>query len=332
MPFPRSVLRRALIPLALTVVIGLAPASGAIPSAEAAAPRFGMAAHLMWQSLAETRVDLDRMKAAGMTYVRFDVSWKNSEPVKGSFRYLDKLDAVIAEVQKRGMTLTMTVIETPGWANGGRDAFTPPKYSGDYGRFVGMLAKRYAARPGMVYEIWNEPNDQHFWTPGPNVVKYTQLLKTAWTFIRRADPDATVLAGSILYNDIKFLHGIYANGGGSSFNGLAIHPYALGYAPGSTANSYFSFKLSVPRFTKEMANHGQAKPIWITEMGWSSDRVSDSTRATYFKQAVAIAKTWTNVRGMAAYTVRQSQFAQYGLIRRDGTTTASWRAYDSVLP
>jgi hypothetical protein len=338
MPVIPSRPRRALATLVLVVVAAasLLPATGAAaPSPVDAAttpPRFGMAAHLMWQSLAQTRADLDRMKAAGMRYVRFDLSWRNSEPVKGTYRYLDKLDSVIKEIRARSMRLTITIIETPAWANGGKGMFAPPRYMSDYARFAGVVAKRYAALSGMVYEIWNEPNDIHFWTTGVSVARYTAMLKAAYKSIRAADPDATVLGGSILANDIKFLHGIYANGGGSSFNGLAIHPYCGGRAPGDTSSQWFSFKSSVPQFKREMANHGTVKPIWITEMGWTTDRVSDATRATYYKQAVAIARNWTGVRAMAAYTLHQSQFPGYGLLRTDGSTTASWRAYDAALP
>lgn len=296
-------------------------------------PRFGMAAHLMWYSSTTDAIsDLDRMHRAGMNYVRFDVSWRNMEPTRGSYRYFSKLDTILNAIRARGMTLTMTVIETPSWANGGRGMFYPPTYMSDYARFVGVLARHNAARPGMVYEVWNEPNLVQFWTSGPSAARYTSMLKAAYKSIKGNDPDATVLVGGIAFNDIRFLNGIYANGGGYSFNGIAIHPYTVKYSPYSTYSSWFSFKLSVPQFTKAMAAHGQHKPIWITEFGWSTARVSDTTRALWFKQAVVIARGWTNVRGVAAYTIRQSQYYQYGLIRTDGTTTVSWRAYDSMFP
>ncbi len=155
--------------LALAAAIVLLPlASAVIPArADAASTtRYGMAAHLMWETLPQVRADLNRMRAAGMRYVRFDVSWKNSEPSRGSYRYLDKLDAVIREIKARGMRLTMTVVETPAWANNGKGALAPPTNPADYARFVGKLAHRYASKSGMVYEIWNEPNDVHFWTTG----------------------------------------------------------------------------------------------------------------------------------------------------------------------
>jgi polysaccharide biosynthesis protein PslG len=331
----RHASRPRLAPAVLALLL-LLTAAAATPQQAAAAgrvPRFGMAAHLMWfDTLTQVRADLDRMRAAGMTYVRFDVSWANSEPSRGSYRYLDKIASVVAEVRSRGMSLTMTLIETPAWANGGRGRNAPPSNVGDYGHFAGVLAKRLAGYTGMVYEIWNEPNDRHWWTTGVSVARYTAMLKSAYRNIKANDRDATVIVGGILNNDIRFLRGIYANGGGGSFNGIAIHPYSLGHSPGDTWNSWFSFRSSVPMFMREMARHHQQKPIWITEFGWSTSVVSDATRARFYAQAVAIARQWWDVRGVAAYTIHQSQYLQYGLIRRDNTATASWRSYAAALP
>lgn len=332
-PRPRHVLARIVLALAMATTVLPAAAAIAPPAVQAASgPSFGLATHVFWQTLTQTRADLDRMKAAGMRYVRFDVSWRNMEPARGTYRYLTKLDAVISAIRSRGMRLTMTVIDSPAWANGGRDARTPPDNMGDYARFVGVLARRYAARSGMVYEIWNEPNDIHFWSTGPSAARYTAMLKAAYRAIKAADPDATVLGGSILANDLGFLRAIYANGGGPYFNGLSIHAYCGNRAPGDTSSAWFSFKRSVPQFKAVMAARGRVKPIWITEFGWSTAGVSDATRATYYRQAVAIAKGWTGVPAIGGYTLHQSQFPAFGLVRPDGSATATWRAYAAVLP
>jgi hypothetical protein len=226
------------------------------------------------------------------------------------------------------MQLTMTVIETPSWANGGAGMFAPPTNPADYASFLGVLARRYANLQGMTWEIWNEENDPHFWTTGPNVAQYTAMLKAAYTAVKAGDPDATVLVGGILFNNTAFLDGIYANGGGSSFDGVAIHPYTINRAPGDTSSAYYGFANSVPQFRTILANHGQgSKPIYITEFGWSTANVSDATRAQWYRDAVAIADGWTGVPGLGAYTIRQSQFAEYGLVTTTGAVTASWTAY-----
>src|SRR4051794_4221411 len=188
-----------------TVTPSAAPTATPMPTASptvppTGGPRKGAVSHFMWQSMADTIVDLDRMQAAGMSYVRFDMSWRNSESTKGTYQHLDMLDQVISAVQARGMTLTISVIETPGWANGGGGMFAPPSNPADYASYMGVLAKRYANRSGMVWEIWNEENDAHFWTTGPDVAQYTAMLKAAYASIKANDPDATVIVGGIVFN------------------------------------------------------------------------------------------------------------------------------------
>jgi hypothetical protein len=48
------------------------------------------------------------------------------------------------------------------------------------------------------------------------------------------------------------------------------------------------------------------------------------------KSAVAIARSWSNLRGFAAYTIRQTQYLQYGMITSTGAETITWKAYASV--
>jgi hypothetical protein len=267
------------------------------------------------------------MAAANMRFVRFDFSWANSEPTKGSRLYFDKLDSILDAIAARGMQAVVTVIETPSWANGKAGLFAPPTDPQDYADFIGALAAHNAARSNMRWEIWNEPNDSHFWTTGPNPSGYAAMLKAAYTAVKANDPNATVIGGSILCNDLTFLGGIYSAGAGDSFDALSIHPYTGALSASDTSSLYFSFALSVPRFTTAMASHGQSKSIYITEMGWSTEDVTDATRAGYLPEAVSIVRSWSNVRGMAAYTVRQSQSSLFGLITTSGTPTLSWTAY-----
>ena len=84
----------------------------------------------------------------------------------------------------------------------------------------------------------------------------------------------------------------------------------------------------MPQFQAVLATHGQdAKPVWVTEFGWSTANVSDSSRGTWLRDAVSIARGWSNVRGVGAYTLHQSQFAEYGLLTTSGSPTLSWNAY-----
>jgi hypothetical protein len=198
-----------------------------------AGPLFGVGVHYMWRPLEQTAADLDRLEADGIMTVRFDINWSDLEPSPDRWNtdLLAKLDAILTLMDARGIAPILLLLETPAWTrdNAG-SAMTPPDKPDDYGRAIGYLAARYADRPHMVWEVWNEPNDPRFWqTPtGPDPIAYTRLLQSAYTHIKVADPDATVLGGAIVFNDLPFLKGMYAAGARGFFDALSLHPYNQG--------------------------------------------------------------------------------------------------------
>jgi hypothetical protein len=319
------------------------PGATAAPSARPArtpapigvsGPGFGMTMHFMWYDLSRTIKELDQIQAAGLTVARFDFSWRGAEPRrKGSYDVptLTKLDSVLRELDARGIAPIITVIETPAWARpAGSGIFTPPTNRQDYADFLGVLARRYADRPNMVWEVWNEPNLPEFWQTGPNPAEYADLLVRAYATIKATDPDATVLGGSIVFNDLKFLRGMYQNGARGSFDGLALHPYAPGRSPDDHSDPSAMFP-AVQDMKSVMAANGEPdKPIWITEMGWGVDLVTDEARATYLRRAVELVRSWPYVRAFCVYTLSQDvgpDAQSFGLIAAGGVPSQSWNAY-----
>jgi hypothetical protein len=301
---------------------------------------FGVNAHLMWYGLDQATVDLNRAQAGGLTSIRFDLYWSSIEPTaKGQYDqdHLTKLDGVISAARARGMSSTMAVLGTPGWARGNAGSImTPPTNASDYGDVLAMLARRYAGVPGIAYEIWNEPNQAQFWdvADGPNAAGYTRLLQAVYPRVKSAAPSALVLGGSIAFNDQAFISGMYAAGARGNFDVLALHPYSLGYAPDSTANAYTSYRLAMESMHATLVNQGEPnKPIWITESGWSTNSVSDATRATYMQQALSMLQsTFPYVERFQAYALNQAEdLPDMGLTTSSGAPTATWTAYLSSL-
>jgi hypothetical protein len=307
-------------------------ASGIIRQPRVAGPSFGVTAHFMWHSQDQTTAELNRIQAASFKTVRFDLGWRWVEPQrKGAYdqAVLRQLDWTLRELDARGIAPIITVIETPTWARpAGTGIFTPPTNRQDYADLLEMLAARYASRPNMVWEIWNEPNLAEFWQTGPNPAEYADLLNRAYGAIKTADPDATVLGGSIVFNDLKFLEGMYAAGVAGHFDALSIHPYTGGRAPDDGTNSWFSLRGQLTQLHGALAAHGEgAKPLYVTEFGWSTDDVPDATRATYLRQAVAIMREYPYVRAASVYTINQADYPSYGLVTTAGVETVSWQAY-----
>jgi hypothetical protein len=298
-------------------------------------PQFGLNTHLMWEGPARAAVDLERIAAAGQTVVRFDVGWDGFEPTgksEWSEAYLARLDHILDLVERRGLHPIVVVVGTPAWARGGLGSrMTPPDRPEDFADAVGHLAARYADRPSIAYEIWNEPNQDDFWDTesGPDARAYAEMLKASNARIKGAAPDAIVLGGSVAFNDREYLEQLYAAPGVvGSFDALALHPYTLAYPPEQVADQAHSFALAIESASEVMAAHGDAdRPIWITELGWSTQLVGEAVRAEYLGRAVELIRRSPQVAVACVYQLRQDQdLPEFGLITASGTPTDSWGA------
>ena len=306
------------------------------PPIVAGAPQFGLNTHLMWEGPAQAAVDLERIAATGQTVVRFDVGWDGFEPTgkdEWNEPFLARLDQTLDLVEQRGLRPIVVVVGTPAWARAGLGSrLTPPDRPEDFADAIGYLAARYKDRPSMAYEIWNEPNQDDFWDTenGPDALVYAQMLKASYVRIKAAAPNAIVLGGSIAFNDQEYLEQMYADPEVTgSFDALALHPYSLAHGPEQVTDQIHSFKLAVSNASAVMAAHGDAdRPIWITEMGWSTRLVGEAVRAEYLQRAVKLVRRWPQVAVACVYQLRQDQdLPEFGLIAESGTPSGSWAAF-----
>jgi hypothetical protein len=288
-----------------------------------------MSGHLMWHDVGRAIAQLDMLKEDGLGVVRFDVAWRGLEPERGRYAYLDKLDAIVDAAVARGIRPVITVAETPGWANGGADAWVPPDDPDDYASFIGMLAKRYAGRVD-AWEVWNEPDIKLFWRPQPDAARYATLLIKASDAIRAANPRATVVGGSIAFGNVAFVRALYDHGAKGSFDALSVHPYTLTHAPDDESDRYYSLTAVVDDVHDAMVEAGDgATPIWITELGWAVvglNSVSEAKRVTYLARSVDLLAQRPWVKLVAVYTIDTGDSERYGL-STNGRRSDAWAAY-----
>lgn len=179
-----------------------------------------------------------------------DVSWAAIESTKGTYNWdaMASLDANIKRLRRFGIQPTLVIQQSPAWAQriSGR-LCSPPKQEAiaDFARFAGAIAARYAGQVDH-WEIWNEPEFAANQVPdsfgvgcwgglsGSNYNGgdyYGEMLKQVYPAIKKANPNATVMAGAMAYfwpDDSKsslFLRGILASGAGTSFDMLSFHAY-----------------------------------------------------------------------------------------------------------
>ena len=65
------------------------------------------------------------------------------DPADPAYRWPVAIDPAVAESRRYGIAVSLAVVGTPVWANGGRDARWAPNRPADYADFVYAAAKRY---------------------------------------------------------------------------------------------------------------------------------------------------------------------------------------------
>ena len=294
-------------------------------------PRFGMSAHLLSGTVETATSQIDMLAEDGLGVVRFDVSWRDMEPSRGTYRGLENMDAVVDAVARRSMQAVVVVSETPAWANGGKDAWVPPKTAADYAAFIGMLAGRYAGRV-TGWEVWSKPDQASSWKPRPDAGAYVRLLGVASRAIRSADPSATVIGGGIASDHTEFARALYEDGVKGAFDVLSIHLSTSPVAPDADRPEGLTGTLDA--FHNLLRREGDEDvPIWVTDLGWAAtghDAVSGETRADYLQRAVDIVRERPWVGLLTVRTVSTADDPEYGL-STNGRRSEAWDAYASAV-
>lgn len=289
---------------------------------------------------------VDAFRSLGVKWLRFDFDWSQIEPAPGTYR-VSGYDAAVTALVGAGINVLGIIDYTPSWANGGKSSkFHPPSDPGEYGKFAGYLAARYAPMGVHTWEIWNEENVGQFWAPSPDVAAYARLLRAAFEAIHKEDPGTTVIAGGLAQPGnsatsiaaLDFLRGLYANGARRYFDALADHPYSSPRLPRdpSPSNNWQRMFATTPSLRTIMrANDDADKRIWITEYGAptagisSYDQrivISEADQAEMLKQAYEMVAQfpwagplfWYQYQDVCPLPGKSSE-CHYGLTRFDGS-------------
>jgi hypothetical protein len=210
-------------------------------------------------------------------------------------------DSIVKGADAANLDVLPFLSGAPSWAvpvdHRYRSPKTLPVNSGvqrsGWARFVKAAVLRYGPRgsfwaenpevpkrPIRTWQIWNEENFEYF-VARPNPAEYGKLVKLSSGAIKGADPGAEVVLGGLFakpneatlnrrpplaYFATDFLDQMYRSTPGikSAFDGVALHPYTGNY------------KRLTP-YIEEVRdvlgeNHDAGKSLWLTELGWSSER------------------------------------------------------------
>jgi hypothetical protein len=239
-----------------------------------------------------------------------------------------------------------------------------PAAAAGYASFVRDRAAEFRGK-AEGWEIWNEQDAPAWWAGAPAVdgtvrdtAAYTAMLKATYRAVRSVDKKTPVVMGGLTGNDFRFVADVYKHGGRGSFDAVAVHTdtgCSLAAPSGYLRDldgriNQFSF-LSYREVHRTMAAHGDArKPIWMTELGWSTTTavcdtgrfagqkaggVSEADQASYLAQGFHCTRLAKYVTRDIVFRLRddtaETSAAKYGLLRADGSPKPAWDALRSYV-
>lgn len=213
---------------------------------------YGICAHVTRET---APTEFARMREAGIDWMRTDFIWQNVERKPGEWNF-SHLDTLVEQAKKEGIRLLPILDYDTTWA-------TPAwKHPDAWSEYVSRTVGRYAEKL-RYWEVWNEQNSQKFWRDAPNGANYASLLERTYQEIKRIDPELTVLYGGTSGVPLAFIEESLKAGAGDYFDVMNIHPYHWQGIPEQMIRQFRELKALMNRY----AVH---KPIWITEVGWST--------------------------------------------------------------
>ncbi len=347
-------LRRPLLALfvAASLLTACDPSSFRVTTAaEPAPPAFGAQYHGLWGNWTdeERTVVLDKLAAAGATWIRMDVGWaaleEQGQGEMGQW-YVDRVRRWVDEADERGLKVLATVWATPQWADKGvgvNKAPDPEEYATAARYLAGELRGRVDA-----WQVWNEPNLDGFYDG--TATDYAALLRAAYPAFKAGDPDALVVLGGPSYNDVPWLTEVYDAGAAGSFDVMSTQPYMgpADLSPEAPDNGEIWRMTHVAAVRQLMVERGDGDlPIWFTEFGWSSHDVpaeepwkrgvTEQQQGEYLVDAPELIRTeFPYVTNVFWYTARNRTDAgfhvnNYGLLTDELVEKPVYRAVQDYL-
>jgi hypothetical protein len=252
---------------------------------------------------------LNAIAASGLDMVRTDVRWSAAEPDKpsgpgGSGHHYDwsLFDSIVGALAQHNLRWLPTLGYPPPWAQVDPTdigSVMAPGRERDFLAFARALARRYGRGgsfwsshqsipyvPVTEYELWNEPNVIYYWNPQTKAPEdYADLFMDSSAVIKAVDPSAKILVGGLALvnpplaaDDIAFVHRMYAHRPElrSEIQIFGLHPYQ--------ETVYWTFR-RFARFRQALdLTVGRRMPIAVTELGYTTTKVSDAERGDELSQ------------------------------------------------
>lgn len=230
----------------------------AFPDAPPFDQSFGVNIHFTEPQPGEMQLIAD----AGFRWARTDFKWDATERERGHYDFA-VYDGLVNALEPVGMrALFILDYGNPLYGDGAPRSDAAQKA---FARWAVAAAERFANR-GVVWEIYNEPNNSMFWKP-PDARQYASLALLVGRAFREAVPNEKLIGPAIGEMDFRFLKSAFAAGTLDIWSAVSVHPY-LRREPEAVAPEYAQLRQMIRNYRK--GNDKPNLPIISSEWGYSS--------------------------------------------------------------
>lgn len=218
--------------------------------------------------------------ALGATTIRDDASWAMIERSPGTYSF-NNFDPYMQTLQQNNLSPLLILDYSDRFYDHNQ---TPYDSAGlqAFANYAQALVTHYGPQLKAV-EVYNEYNGTL--STGPcarNANCYVNLLRYTYRAVKAVRPDVTVVGGAAFMADMHWFSQVFAAGGLAYMDVVSDHPYTSLYIASPEVQGLEGEMQSLQKLIQQY-NHGQTKPIWITELGWTTSllHVSEQTQANY---------------------------------------------------
>lgn len=273
---------------------------------------------------------------AGADVVSTTVSWAALQPTATSAVDYRGLDRLLDAAEAHGLQVRLRLMHAPTWA---LDAPTgsiwqPPTTPAELRRwraFVTAVAEHVRGRIAFL-ETWTEPDQEATWTTGPDPGAFARLLEATARAVRPVDPAVRLVSGGLAGNDVGYAQALAGVLGASRpIDLVGVHPYSdadpLTTDDLTRTEAFGAYDGAVDGY-REVHAALPDLPVYIGEIGWSTDVVPDARRASYVGEVLALATCDPWVTTVSWYVLHPTRWdpAPWALTDRSGTPNATYRA------
>ena len=204
----------------------------------------------------------------GASWDRSEIQWSLIEKEKGQFSFPVHASTPMSLKEHDLNTLMILDYGNVLYSNGAGENSMPntPEYIEAFKKYCVATAEKYK---GTVeyFELWNEVNNTVFNEQGLGIDVYANLVKEVVPAIKAVDPNIKIIGPVTINVAADWYRELFSYGTYDYFDCLSTHPYQWNRDLEKDA-----LRKEVNELRTVMSEYGEPKPIWISEIGWSTGK------------------------------------------------------------